>query len=427
MEYGLIGEHLPHSFSKEIHEKLGRYTYDIVELTPEEVGPFMEKREFKGINVTIPYKKVVIPYLHEMTDRAKAIGAVNTIVNKNGLLYGDNTDFFGMEQMLLRAGLDLKDKKVLILGTGGTALTAKAVARSMQAARVEEVSRHGAEDPSKVEDPANPVISYDCAYALRKDTEVIINTTPVGMFPKADAEPIDLEQFPKLIGVADAIYNPLSTKMVQHAQSKGLIGVCGLYMLVAQAMRAAENFTDEIVDEDMTETIYRSLVKEKQNIVLTGMPASGKSTLGKLLSKMTDRDLVDADAEIVKAAGKPITDIFAEEGEKGFRDLESKVLFDIAAKGGRIIATGGGAILREENVRVLRQNGVIIFNDRPLEQLLPTEDRPTANSPEKIRALYENRMPLYLERCDIKISNDQDAEMAAKAALEAFMSYHSNV
>ncbi len=425
MEFGLIGEHLPHSFSKEIHEKLERYTYDIVELTPEEVGPFMEKREFKGINVTIPYKKVVIPYLYEMSDRAKAIGAVNTIVNKNGLLYGDNTDFFGMEQMLLRAGLDLKDKKVLILGTGGTALTAKAVAKSMQAKRVEEVSRHGANEPLEVADPMNPVISYECAYRCRKDTEVIINTTPVGMFPKADAEPIDLEQFPDLMGVADAIYNPLSTKLVQHARKKGLIGVCGLYMLVAQAMRAAENFTEETVDEALTETIYQSLVKEKQNIVLTGMPASGKSTLGKLLAESTGRELVDADAEIVKAAGKPITEIFAEEGEKGFRNLESKVLFEIAAKGGRIISTGGGAILREENVRVLRQNGVIVFNDRPLEELLPTEDRPTANSPEKIKALYEVRSPLYLERCDIRIVNDGNVETAAKKAEEAFFQYHS--
>lgn len=424
MEYGLIGEHLPHSFSKEIHEKLEWYTYEIRELRPEEVAAFMTKHDFKGINVTIPYKKTVIPFLEEMTDRAKMIGAVNTIVNKDGKLYGDNTDFYGMEKMLERAGLDLQGKKVLILGTGGTCLTSKAVAKHMGARRVECVSRHGISDVSgiteEMQKDGSAVLSYEAAYRYRADTEVIINTTPVGMFPEADAVPIDIDRFPSLIGVADAIYNPLTTKFVQQAKAKGLIGVCGLYMLVAQAMRAAENFTGSVISDETMDRIYDSLVHEKQNIVLIGMPASGKTTIGRLLAEVTGRCLIDADEELVKEAGVPITEIFRTEGEKGFRDRETETIRKISARSGCIISTGGGAVLRDENVRLLKQNGQLIYLDRKIESLIPTDDRPTANSEEKIRALYKVRYPLYINAADVVIDNNRTLEESIRQILAAF-------
>lgn len=314
MEYGLIGEHLGHSFSKEIHNRIGAYSYEIKELRPDEVESFILSKQFCGINVTIPYKQTVIPYLDEIDEMAKAIGAVNTVVNRAGKLYGYNTDFEGMRRMIKKLALSLENKKVLILGTGGTSKTAYAVVRSMGAASIYKVSRTESES----------AISYETAKSLHSDADIIINTTPCGMYPHDTERPIDLDHFPSLQGVVDAIYHPLRTKLVMQALKKGIKACGGLYMLVAQAVCASEHFFN--ICEDRTNEIFAGIIAEKENIVLTGMPASGKTTVGKLLAERLHKQLIDTDEVIIQKAGMPITEIFRKYGEAYFRDLESEVI-----------------------------------------------------------------------------------------------------
>ncbi len=404
MTYGCIGEHLSHSFSKEIHNKIETYDYTIREVPKDELDAFMTAKEFTAINVTIPYKQDVIPYLYKISDTARAIGAVNTIVNRDGRLYGYNTDFFGMKSCITRAGISLTGKKVLILGTGGTSRTAKAVAEAMGAGEIIVVSR--------TEKPG--VITYEQAYRDHRDAGVILNTTPVGMYPNPGTAPVDIGCFPCLSGVFDAIYNPLSSRLVMDAAAKGIPAVGGLYMLVAQAVFAAEKFTGKTHGDTIIDDIYREIFISKQNIVLTGMPASGKTTVGRLLAEMTGRTFVDTDAEIVKKYGMEIPEIFAQFGEEGFRDRESDVIAEVGKNSALVIATGGGAILRDANVDALRQNGKIYFLDRPLDRLLPTADRPTANSADAIRKRYEERYGRYCSTADVIHPMDEDPVINAE-------------
>ena len=393
MKYGLIGEKLGHSFSKEIHEKLGRYSYELLELAPDEVEDWMRARDFAGFNVTIPYKQTVIPFLDEITERARAIGAVNTVVNRKGKLLGDNTDFGGMEALIRRMGLDLNGKKVLIAGTGGTSKTAAAVAEKLGAGEILRLSR-SEKDGS---------ISYEQAYREHGDARILIHTTPAGMYPKSDGIAVNLENLPCLEGLVDVVYNPLTTRLVREARERGIKAENGLYMLVAQAVLAAEDFTGESFGDEVIEDIFREIVFEKRNIVLTGMPSSGKSTLGRILAGRLGRELVDTDERIVEHAGIPITEIFSRFGEKHFREMEAEVIKNVSESGGKIISTGGGAILRKDNVDKLKSNGTIVFLDRDPEALIPTDDRPLADDREKIRRLYEERYPRYMAAADIRI------------------------
>ncbi len=404
MKYGLIGEHLPHSFSKEIHAKIAPYTYELHELKKEEVEGFMEAHDFMGINVTIPYKQTVIPFLDEIDDMAQRIGAVNTIVNRDGKLYGYNTDFYGMKALIERLKLDLNGTKVLILGTGGTSKTANAVADSLGAKAILTVGRSAKDG----------VISYETAYAEHTDADFIINTTPCGMYPYPDGKedmagtPIDLAKFPNVKGVIDAVYNPIRTNLVMDAKERGIPAEGGLYMLVAQAIKAAEYFMDTKLDDALYERIYTEILASKENIVLTGMPGSGKSTVGKALAEVMGREFIDTDAEIVKKAGKEITDIFAEVGNDGFRKIEAEVVTEIAnQKGGAIIATGGGAILRDDNVRALRRAGRVYFLNRPLDKIMPTEDRPLSRNREALEARFKERYSRYLSTCDMELQTDE--------------------
>lgn len=394
MRYGLLGEKLVHSFSKEIHEKLGKYKYELIEVPPEKLDEFMARRDFAGLNVTIPYKRAVIPYLDEISGRARAIGAVNTVVNRDGKLYGDNTDFGGLKALIRRMGLELRGKTVLVCGAGGTGKTASAVAESLGAAAVYRLSRSGRDG----------ALTYAEAYQARAGAQILINATPAGMYPDTDGMPADLERLPALEGVVDVIYNPLTTRLVQCARTRGLKAENGLYMLVAQAVLAAERFTGAFFAPGTIDGIYGEILLEKRNIVLTGMPGSGKTTLGRLLSERLGRELADTDAEIVKKAGMPITEIFAKYGEPYFRDLESEVIRDLSRTGGKVIATGGGAVLRPENVNMLKMNGLVAFLDRPLEDLVPAGDRPLADRAEKIKALHAARYPIYLTAADRHVS-----------------------
>lgn len=416
MEYGCIGEHLPHSFSKEIHEQIESYDYRLQEIRPEDLDAFMKARDFKAINVTIPYKQAVIPYLDEISENARAIGAVNTIVNKDGKLCGYNTDFGGMRALIARMGLELKGRKVLILGTGGTSKTACAVAESLWAREIYRASRSGKEG----------ALSYEDIYKLHSDAEILINTTPCGMFPDPSGMPIDPELFPNLEGVLDAIYNPLASRLVLKARQMEVPAEGGLYMLVAQAVLAAEHFTGKKYDPRIIDRIYLNIFTRKQNIVLVGMPCCGKSTISKLLAEQLGMDWVDTDDVVVEKRGMEIPDIFARYGEPYFRDLETEVIRELASRSGCIIATGGGTVLREQNIDALRQNGRVYFIDRPLEQLLPTKDRPLANSEEKIRKIYAQRYERYCSVADVVVSSVGDAQKVA-AKIKALHTHRGRI
>ena len=390
LTYGCIGEHLPHSFSKEIHGQIGGYAYELKELTPEELPAFMAARSFRGINVTIPYKQAVIPFLDEIDETARAIGAVNTVVNRNGKLYGFNTDLDGLTRLIRRIGMDLSGKKVLIPGTGGTSRTAAFAAEQLGAREIRKISRTGRDGS----------LTYEEALRDHTDAEIILNTTPCGMYPEPDAQPLPLEPFHRLEGVADVIYNPLRTRLVLDARSRGIPAEGGLYMLVAQAVRASEHFLDTVYPDGLTDRIYEQILRQKENIVLIGMPGSGKSAVGRILAEKTGRSLADTDQLITEKAGKPIPDIFRENGEPAFRDLETEIIRALSKQGGQIISTGGGAVLRPENVTALRQNGRLFWLDRDPEALVPTDDRPLADTAEKMRQLYRVREPVYRAAAD---------------------------
>lgn len=393
MKYGLIGEHLGHSYSREIHAQVADYDYELCEVAPEELDSFLRKAEFRAINVTIPYKQSVIPYLSYISPQAESIGAVNTVVNRDGKLWGYNTDFAGMEALIARMGLSLRGKKVLILGTGGTSKTARAVCESAGAREILKVSRRA----------SGEAVSYEQAVSGHGDAEILINTTPVGMYPRCGEAPIDLAHFPRLEGVVDAVYNPLRTRLVQAGQERGVPAEGGLYMLAGQGVCASAIFLGKEFDPALTEGVYRAILGRKQNIVLIGMPSCGKTTVGRLLAERCGRRLIDTDEKIVGRLGEPIADFMARNGEATFRDVEQEVVAGVADESGCVIATGGGAVLRQENLRLLRQNGLLVFLDRPLEKLMPTADRPLSASREALERRYRERYGLYVAAADLVV------------------------
>ena len=403
MEYGLIGRTLKHSFSVEVHKQF-EYKYELKELEPEALESFFKERNFKGINVTIPYKTDVIKYLDEIDDYAEEIGAVNTVVNRGGKLKGYNTDIFGMMKMIEKTGVTLKDKRVLILGTGGTSKTAFFVAKKMGAREIAKVSRT----------PKEKEISYKEAEKNGDKWDIIINTTPCGMYPNSNNTPVNIDKFPNLEGVFDMIYNPLRTELVLKAQERKIPACGGLYMLVSQGVIAAEKFLDKTFDDEVTDKIYKGIVNEKLNIVLTGMPGSGKSTIAKMLG-----EYVDTDALIEEKNGKKCGEIIKENGEVFFRGEESKIIKELSVKNGMIISTGGGAVLRDENIRNLKKNGIIIYLDAPLERLVETASRPLSDTREKLEKMYKERMPVYEKTCDEIIDAGGTAEETLRKVREA--------
>lgn len=408
MKYGCIGEHLAHSFSKEIHNALCDYEYEIKEIPRDELDLFMQKKEFNAINVTIPYKELVIPHLHYISDEAKMIGAVNTIINKDGNLYGYNTDFLGMKSLILKNNMDLSGKKVLILGTGGTSKTAHAVSESLGANEIITVSR-------KRSDKA---IDYDEMYQCHLDADYIINTTPVGMYPNIYASPVKLDKFKSLSGVVDAIYNPLSSALVSEAKRIGINATGGLYMLVKQAAYAAEKFINTHISEEKSDEVYNKIFSNKQNIVLIGMPSSGKTTIGEKLSKFLGRKMIDTDQLIRMREGKEITEIFSDNGEEYFRKCEKEVIAQVSKESGLIISTGGGCILDEDNMRNLKMNGKVYFIDRNLENLTATKSRPLSSDMEALKKRYEERYDKYMKLCDVRVDNNGSIEDVINKILE---------
>ena len=407
MEYGLLGEHLPHSFSKVIHEKIGLYHYDLNELSPDGFDEFMKSKNFKGVNITIPYKQRAIPFCDFIDEKAKEIGAINTVVNKDGKLYGYNTDYFGLKLTAINNNIDFSGKKVLILGNGGASKSAIALANDLNANEI--IIAHYKKTVG--------VVSHEDALEIHNDADIIINTTPVGMFPNNDGKIIDLKFFKKLSAVIDVIYNPINTNLILQAKELNIKAVGGLYMLVAQAVYASNLFLESKEISNKLDVIYNEILKEKSNIVLIGMPASGKSTIAKMLRETIGLKSIDTDELVVNKYGD-ITKIFSNFGEEHFRKLETEIIKEVSKLSGVIIATGGGAVLKNENVLALKQNGKLFFLDRPLEELLPTDDRPLANNKEKITKLYNDRIDLYSAAADVTIKVGANPHTAVNEILK---------
>ena len=420
MEYGLIGKKLSHSFSKDIHTKLNKFDYSLLEVSEDALDAFMTEHSFKAINVTMPYKERVIKHLNYIDERAKEIGAVNTVVNRDGELFGYNTDFLGMKKMLDKFGICLSGRKVAILGSGGTSKTACAVAKHLGAKEIlkvtRDVSRHSADNGCT---DGVSLINYGTLYEKHLDVDIIINTTPVGMYPNAFDAPIDLSAFKNLSGVADCIYNPISTRLICQAKSLGINACGGLYMLVAQAVYASAIFHDTEYPSEVFDTVYEELLHTKENIALVGMPSCGKTTVGKALSKALGLQFIDTDEIITAKAQMEIPKIFEENGEKYFRALESEAIKEASLLSGTVIATGGGAVLNAENIDALRLNGKIIFIDRPLEQLICTSDRPLSSTKELLKKRFDERAPLYKKYADFIINGSGSVEDTVAAILDA--------
>lgn len=399
MKCGLLGGKLGHSYSPQIHSHLGVYSYELFEKQPDQLEDFLKNGDFAGLNVTIPYKKTVISYCTELSPRAQALGAVNTIVRRSdGTLIGHNTDFFGFETMLRSSGLNVSGKKALVLGSGGASNTAVAVLQE-QGADVVVISRSGENHYTNLH--------------LHSDAAVIVNATPVGMYPNVGQSPVDLALFPALEGVLDLIYNPARTQLLLDAESRGLIARNGLEMLVAQAKESAEWFTGVAISDDVIPAIHRKLQNQMENIILIGMPGSGKTTVGKLLAKKTGKAFVDADAYLVEKAGKSIPEIFAESDEAGFRALETEVLAELGKQSGLILATGGGCVTQERNLPLLHQNGTLFWLQRDLTQL-PVDGRPLSQGAD-LTKMYEIRKPMYQRFADYTADNNGDPETTAEA------------
>jgi len=400
MAFGLIGEHLGHSYSPEIHKRLRGYEYELCPMPPAALPAFFARREFQGINVTIPYKQAVIPYCDALSDTARRVGAVNTIVRRSdGTLYGDNTDPAGFQFMLNEAGIALTGKHVLILGNGGASLTVKLIAAELGAKSITVIGRSDFE-----------------SMVAHKNTQVIVNATPVGMFPHGEGCPAEPERFPALEAAADLIYNPLRTRFLQKARKVGLATADGLSMLVAQAAASAVLFTGEDCGEGEAARVLTGLRRDLENWVLIGMPGSGKSSLGQRLAEKSGRPFVDLDLEIEKFAGRPGSDILVTQGEAAFRELEAQMVSLFGAKTGQVIATGGGAVLRRPNVEALRSNGRLLWIRRD-RQYLATAGRPLSVD---LESLERERRPFYEGAADVQIEHNEDWETAFEKAWEVF-------
>lgn len=407
MEYGLIGEKLGHSYSQMIHARLADYRYELKEVAPERLDAFIEARNFRGLNITIPYKQAVMKHCAELSPEAMEVGSVNTlIVRPDGSLFGHNTDIDGFIYMLRRGEIDPAGAKAVILGSGGTSLTARAALTRLGAREIVTVSRKGPVD-------------YAALYAEHADAEILVNATPVGMYPKNGASPVELDRLPKVRGVADVIYNPEKTALILAAQAKGIPAVSGLSMLVAQAREAAELFAGRAIPAGRVEDIVSEIGAQTLNLILVGMPGCGKSTLGQAVAAALQREFVDCDAEIVRRAGKSIPGIFAQDGEGAFRALESGVLADVCRGHGLVISTGGGAVLRAENRDAMRQNGRVCLIRRALA-LLPRDGRPLSASEDAVARLWEARRAAYETAADFPVENDGTVEEAAEKIREGF-------
>ena len=404
MKYGLLGRKLSHSYSPAIHQQFGNHDYGLFEIEPDGLEDFIRHGTFEGLNVTMPYKKTVIPYLDDQTDIARRVGAVNTIYRKNGKLIGHNTDFYGFQQMLHKSGLNPAGKKCLVLGSGGASDVAVRVLEE-SGAMVVVISRSGENNYNNLSQ------HYDAA--------IIVNATPVGMYPHCGQSPIDIQQFSALEGVLDVIYNPARTQLLLDAENQGLITENGLWMLVNQAREAASLMTQVQISDQQADNVYRKIKMQMENIILIGMPGCGKSTIGQLLAEQCGKTFVDTDDLIVQKAGKTIPQIFAEDGEEAFRILETEVLKEIGMQSSLVISTGGGCVTQTRNYPLLHQNGRIFWLQRGLEKL--SKDGRPLSLATSLEEMYAARQPLYNAFADDIIDNNGSTQSAVDSILEQFV------
>lgn len=401
--YGLLGEKLGHSFSPLIHSRLGGYAYRLFEVQREELGNFLRSGSFAGLNVTIPYKKEVIPFCETLSPLAQRIGSVNTVtVDAQGKLHGHNTDYFGFCRMLEEAKINVAGKHCVVIGAGGASATVCVALEDLGASRITVVT-HKENTPERI--------------ASLSDAGILVNTSPVGMYPNNGQSPVDLALLPSLKGVADLIFNPLKTALMLQAEALGIPCAGGLTMLTAQAKQASELFQDKRIPDIRIPAITREIRRQCENIVFVGMPGCGKSVIGSRVARRLGKPFVDTDAEIAIRAGKPIPQIFEQEGEEAFRRLETQVLADVTSRSGCVIATGGGAVTRPENHPLLKQNGRIVFLERPVE-LLSRKGRPLSSSEEAVRRLYAERLPLYLAVSNLRVRNVRSVPDAVSHTLQ---------
>lgn len=408
MIYGLLGEHLTHSYSKLIHEKICDYRYDLLEMNLEQLDEFLKKKAFYGVNVTIPYKQTVIPYLDELDHSAKKIGAVNTILNENGTLKGYNTDYFGFLSTLELNHISIKGKKVIVLGNGGAAKAVCAALSDLEAAQIIKVKKN----------ISNETITYEECYQNHIDAQVIVNTSPVGMYPNVNESPIDLSLFSTLESVVDVIYNPLKTRLLVEAEEKGCQVADGLIMLVAQAVKAIEIFTHKKLDSSIISSLTHEIKKDKYNLVFIGMPGSGKSTVSHLVAQRLNMKHLELDQMIVDRLQMSIEDYFALNGEEAFRKKETEVILDIAKETNCVISCGGGVIKNAENMHALKMNGIVFFLDRDVEQLAISQGRPLSTSRQQVKKLYDERIEAYHHYADTTIENNSTIEQAVFECLK---------
>ena len=414
MEYGLIGSKLTHSFSKYLHEEFLNTNYELKSLNIDELDLFFKEKDFKGINVTIPYKKEVIKYLDEADDIVKKTNTCNCIINKNNKLIGYNTDYYGFKFLIEENDIIIENRKIAILGSGGTFFTIKALMEDLNAKEVYCISRTKKED----------TYTYEELYDLGID--VLINATPVGMYPENYESNINLDKFNDLKVVIDVIFNPLRTKLVLDAKKRGIKAVGGLEMLVFQGVKANELFLNKSYSYEEIRSIYFDINVNKFNIVLIGMPMSGKTTLGKMLASAFNKEFIDIDKEIVKKENMSINEIFETKGEEYFRKIEKEFYKEYAKKNGLIISTGGGIVKNIESIDRLKENGMVIFIDRKVEKMIINNKRPLSKSKEDIIKLYNERYNLYLKHSDKRITNNGSKKRAVIYMVEAFYEYISH-
>ena len=407
-KYGLLGEKLGHSYSPEIHALLKGYEYKLYEVPNEDVGRFLNETDLSGMNVTIPYKKTVMDYCVSLSDIAKRMGAVNTLVKEKDGWHGYNTDYYGFSELVNVSGIEVRGKKALVFGSGGASNTVCRVLEDKGASEIRVISRTGEDNYGNLH--------------KHNDARILVNTTPVGMYPKNGEAAFKVSDFPLCEGVLDVIYNPARTKVMMEAEELQIPCAGGLYMLTAQAKRSAELFTGTAIDDALIGSITKKLENDMQNIILIGMPGSGKSAIGRTLGRMTGRRLIEIDAEIEKTAGKDIPSIFAESGEEGFRKIETEVMRDLCRLSGCIISTGGGCVTRQENYPLLHQNGHIFWIKRDLK-LLAKKGRPISlKTPAE--QIYADRKDKYEAFADVVIDNDSTVNAAAERILDELKSIH---
>lgn len=389
MKCGLLGKTLKHSYSPQIHSLLASYGYELFEKSEDELKDFILNGDFDGINVTIPYKKAVIPFCDELSVTAEKIGSVNTVVKRNGKIFGDNTDYYGFLATVKNSGISVENKKVIVLGSGGASLTVQAVLSELGAKEIIVISRNGNDNYDNI--------------SKHYDAEIIVNTTPVGMYPNTLISPIVLDEFKNCKAVFDLIYNPSLTKLLLDAKRLNIPCFNGLYMLVCQAAKSAEIFTEQTISEDKIKSVTNSLSLSMKNIVLVGMPSSGKTTIGKKLADCLNREFIDIDEQIEIKAKMKIPQIFKEGGESAFRKIETAVLSQFLKQSGKVISTGGGAVTIAENYDIIRQNSVVVWIKRDLNKLV-RNGRPLSQNAD-FNEMYAIRSPLYEKFSDFSVEN----------------------